>query len=56
MFRLGRECSESTVVGRVEIPKGTFIITPTDAFHYNKEVWGDPEVFRPERQAIIHVL
>jgi cytochrome P450 len=32
-----------------DIPKGTIIFANTFESHHDPEVWGDPEVFRPER-------
>lgn len=31
------------------IPKNSLILTNMYYMHHNKKVWGDPEVFRPER-------
>ncbi len=31
------------------IPKGTRLMINTWALHHDKEFWGDPEIFRPER-------
>ncbi|ESO84645.1 hypothetical protein LOTGIDRAFT_131752 [Lottia gigantea] len=38
-----------TTLGEYEIPKGTMVMVNHYALHMDKDVWGDPEVFRPER-------
>ena len=35
--------------GGYRIPKNTVILANLRDAHHNKEYWGDPEVFRPER-------
>jgi cytochrome P450 len=40
--------SDQTILD-YEIPKGTLIQVYTKQLHYDKEVYGDPETFRPER-------
>ena len=40
---------EDVVYKGYSIPKGTMIFGNQYAAHYNKEIWGDPENFRPER-------
>lgn len=32
-----------------QIPKNTIVMASIFALHNDKEVWGDPENFRPER-------
>ncbi|KAJ9577487.1 hypothetical protein L9F63_005988 [Diploptera punctata] len=41
--------TEDTKLGDYDIPKDTAVITNLWSFHNDKEFWGDPEVFRPER-------
>ncbi|ESO84646.1 hypothetical protein LOTGIDRAFT_196500 [Lottia gigantea] len=38
-----------TTLGEYDIPKGTMVMVNHYALHMDKDVWGDPEVFRPER-------
>lgn len=38
-----------TKLGGYDIPKDTFALPGLYAFHNDKDLWGDPEVFRPER-------
>ena len=47
--RVSRVCIQATEVCGVEIPKGMNILVPVHYLHSLKRVWGDPEVFRPER-------
>jgi cytochrome P450 len=46
---LMHEATEDTTLHGFNIPKGTIIITNQYSVHHNKETWGDPENFRPER-------
>ena len=48
-YRLPRTCTQSIVLGKTEFHMGQSVILPVHLFHHNKQVWGDPEVFRPER-------
>lgn len=38
-----------TKIGGFDIPKGTFALPGLFAFHNDKGLWGDPEIFRPQR-------
>lgn len=38
-----------TKIAGFDIPKDTFVIAGLYAFHNDKELWGDPNCFRPER-------
>jgi cytochrome P450 len=40
---------EDTTFRGYEVKKDTFIVANQYAVHYSKEIWGDPENFRPER-------
>ncbi|KAH9510291.1 cytochrome P450 2 sub U member 1 [Bulinus truncatus] len=42
-------CSKESTVAGYTIPKGTIVLPNLDAVHKSKEIWGDPETFRPER-------
>ena len=41
--------SKPTTLAGYEVPIGTTITYNSFALHHDKEYWGDPEVFRPER-------
>ena len=38
------------------MPEGTLIVVPTLLLHTEKKIWGDPDVFRPERCVCVHVV
>lgn len=40
---------ESTKYMGYDVPKGTFMVPGLYAFHNDKDLWGDPQTFRPER-------
>ncbi|KAH9523363.1 cytochrome P450 2 sub U member 1 [Bulinus truncatus] len=42
-------CNAHTTVAGYTVPKGTLVIPNLDAVLHSKSIWGDPEVFRPER-------
>ncbi|XP_055864758.1 cytochrome P450 2J2-like isoform X3 [Biomphalaria glabrata] len=42
-------CNKDTTLAGYNIPKGTIVMPNLDAIHASKEIWGDPETFRPER-------
>lgn len=50
-FMTFRECGTPYKVPGTEhvIPKGARVIIPIAGLHYDPDLWGDPEVFRPER-------
>lgn len=37
------------VLGEHKIPQDTWLIANLQGIHHDPEIWGDPEVFRPER-------
>ncbi|KAL3628570.1 hypothetical protein CASFOL_027616 [Castilleja foliolosa] len=41
--------SEECTVGSYTIPAGTVLLVNIWEIHHNPEIWGDPEIFRPER-------
>ncbi|KAK7793941.1 hypothetical protein R5R35_011867 [Gryllus longicercus] len=41
--------AEDTTLGGYDIPKNTIVICNLHAVHHDKELWGDPQNFRPER-------
>lgn len=43
-----RLLKETTLAGYT-LPADTIVVTGLHAMHMDKELWGDPEVFRPER-------
>ncbi|KAH9510280.1 cytochrome P450 2 sub U member 1 [Bulinus truncatus] len=42
-------CNADTIVAGYTIPKGAVVLPNLDAVLRSKEIWGDPETFRPER-------
>jgi len=46
---LVHQCTEDVKFHGYDIPKGTHIFGNLYYSHHDPEVWGDPEVFRPER-------
>lgn len=44
-----RRTLSETQLGGFRIPKHTTVFTALSALHMDREYWGDPEVFRPER-------
>ena len=40
---------QDTTFHGYDIKKGTWIVANHHSIHFNKETWGDPENFRPER-------
>ena len=44
-----RECTKTTVVGGITIPKGVIVRFPTFYIHHSPQYWDDPMVFDPER-------
>uniref|UniRef100_A0A182PZA7 Uncharacterized protein n=1 Tax=Anopheles epiroticus TaxID=199890 RepID=A0A182PZA7_9DIPT len=46
---IAHRVQEDTTLRGYELPKDTLVIVGLDAIHNQKEYWGDPECFRPER-------
>ncbi|XP_052890446.1 probable cytochrome P450 304a1 [Anopheles moucheti] len=46
---IAHRAQEETSLRGYDIPKDTFVLIGLDAIHNQKEYWGDPERFRPER-------
>ncbi|KAH9505712.1 cytochrome P450 2 sub U member 1 [Bulinus truncatus] len=46
---LPHKCNTDTTVSGYTIPKGSLVMPNLDAVLKSKEIWGDPEKFRPER-------
>ncbi|KAF5297444.1 hypothetical protein FQR65_LT01375 [Abscondita terminalis] len=44
-----RRAFKATVLEGYDIPKDTTVLINLNAVLMNKEIWGDPDVFRPER-------
>jgi cytochrome P450 len=44
-----RATTSDVVLGDFKLPKDTMVSISTSAIHNDPEVWGDPQVFRPER-------
>ncbi|XP_048223825.1 cytochrome P450 3A25-like [Perognathus longimembris pacificus] len=47
--RVERVCKEDVEVKGVYIPKGTVVMIPAFAIHYNPKYWPEPKEFCPER-------
>jgi len=45
----GRKTTKEVILGDWKIPENTVIQISIMGMHLNPKVWGDPEVFRPER-------
>lgn len=43
------KCTRKTTLGGYEIPANTPVLTNLAAMHHDPDLWGDPEIFRPER-------
>ena len=44
-----RNCSKTTVINGVTIPKDTNIVVPITVLHHSPLYWKDPEKFDPDR-------
>ncbi|KAK0092808.1 hypothetical protein PV326_000549 [Microctonus aethiopoides] len=48
-WSVAHKCLQTTTLQDYIIPVDTIIVTNLSAMHSDKDFWGDPEVFRPER-------
>lgn len=48
-FLIPHESSEECTVGGFRVPRGTMLLVDVKAVQNDPKIWGDPEVFRPER-------
>jgi cytochrome P450 len=46
---VGHSTMEDFTFHGYDIPKGTQILSNIFAVHHDPKIWGDPEIFRPER-------
>nr|AKH45318.1 cytochrome P450 [Anopheles sinensis] len=46
---IAHRLQEDTKLQGYDLPKDTFVLIGMDAMHNQKEYWGDPECFRPDR-------
>ena len=53
IYRMERKCEESVEVCGISFPKDMNIIVPVHSLHRMTAIWGDPDVFRPERLVTI---
>ncbi|EEC12726.1 cytochrome P450, putative [Ixodes scapularis] len=42
-------CEEERCFNGLRIPAGMNVLIPVHQIHYDPELWGDPQKFRPER-------
>ncbi|CAH7275266.1 cytochrome P450 3A31 [Phodopus roborovskii] len=47
--RLERVCKQDVELDGVFVPKGSIVMVPVFALHYDPQYWPEPEEFRPER-------
>ncbi|XP_026470618.1 probable cytochrome P450 304a1 [Ctenocephalides felis] len=48
-LNLPHRAQTDTSLNGYNIPKNTMVITNLWSIHHDSDIWGDPEVFRPER-------
>lgn len=48
-FLIPHESSEECTVGGFRVPGGTMLLVDVKAIQNDPKIWGDPEIFRPER-------
>lgn len=44
-----RRAVKDTVLDKYCIPKGTTVLINLESVFMDRKIWGDPEIFRPER-------
>src|SRR5690606_29789552 len=49
IYNLGRTNVEDEAIGPYRIKKGSVFLVNTVALHRNRQVWKDPDEFKPER-------
>ena len=49
IYSIGRVCRERIEVCGIPFPKDLKIAVPVHYLHRMESIWGDPDVFRPER-------
>ena len=48
-YRVNRVATKNVEIGGVVIPSGVAVDIPIVGFHYDPELWNEPEKFDPER-------
>ena len=54
--RTPRLCTETCTINGLTIPKDASVTIFIQELHYSTEYWDEPDVFRPERYIIYHLL
>ena len=54
--RTTRHCAETCTINGLTIPKDATVTIFIQELHYSTEYWDEPDVFRPERYIIYHLL
>ncbi|KAK1405544.1 Isoflavone 2'-hydroxylase [Heracleum sosnowskyi] len=48
-FLIPHESSDECTIGGFHVPRGTMLLVDVKAIQNDPKIWGDPEIFRPER-------